>query len=308
VIELLPGQTTNIVLGGKGRAVVGHIDLPKAILDRDDWQWQGDISSHDDVPPKPMPDDVRNGTAAQRHSWQDAFQKTPEGKAWLTAARKAMNSFQSFPMEIQPDGSFRIEDVPEGKYEVSVTIWAQATDGEVVQLATGDSKFVIPSMPGGRSDEPLQIDSVPLHLEDIAILGKPAPAFAAPLLGGGTLNLADFRGHYVLLDFWATTCTPCVEEMEHLKPIYDEFGKTGKLEIIGLSSDETAQRALSYVQKQHIYWHQCWVGDNTGKRTFENYIDSEPQIWLIDPEGIVIAKGLRDDKIRSVVESTLNKH
>jgi len=121
--------------------------------------------------------------------------------------------------------------VPAGKYDLSIIIGVRPPlGGELIQLASGSSKFAIPSMPDGRSDEPLQIDPVTLHLEDVAVLGKPAPVFDAPSLNGGTLKLSDFRGHYVLLDFWATACTPCVQEMERLKPVYEEFGKTGQLD------------------------------------------------------------------------------
>jgi hypothetical protein len=60
-INLSPGQTANVILGGMGRAVVGKVDIPSALVGQNDWTWQGYILSHEGLPPRwPMPDDVRN--------------------------------------------------------------------------------------------------------------------------------------------------------------------------------------------------------------------------------------------------------
>ena len=51
-------------------------------------------------------------------------------------------------------------------------------------------------------------------------IGRPAPVFTYPLLGGGTMGLADHRGKVVLINVWATWCPPCIDEMPDLQNLY----------------------------------------------------------------------------------------
>ncbi len=86
-----------------------------------------------------------------------------------------------------------------------------------------------------------------------AQLGQPAPAFAAPELGGGEFDLAGQRGKVVIVNFWATWCGPCRQEMPALDAFYRRHHGEG-LEMIGVSTDRPrdrddvvkAMRAFSY--------------------------------------------------------------
>ncbi len=73
-------------------------------------------------------------------------------------------------------------------------------------------------------------------------MNRPAPAFAAPALDGGSVSLADYSGKVVLLNFWATWCEPCVRELPALQQAHLRYSDQG-LAIIGvnLTDDEQAQ-------------------------------------------------------------------
>ncbi len=74
-------------------------------------------------------------------------------------------------------------------------------------------------------------------------IGDQAPDFEIRTLSGETVRLADYRGKYVLLDFWATWCTPCLKEIPNLKAVYDKFGSSERFAMISLSLDSDAALA-----------------------------------------------------------------
>lgn len=311
-VEIQPGQTARVVVGGKGRPIVGRLEMPAELAGQHDWSCSGNISCQLDAPQKPMPEQVRNGSAQERKTWTAEFLKTDAGKAYLAAAQKALEGFRSYPMEIAPDGGFRIEDVAAGSYELATHVFRQETGADpripaYQQLASGGCQIIVPPMPDGRSDAPLQIGPIVLQLDHIALVGGLAPDFSAPTLDGKTLKLSEFRGKYVLLDFWATDCTPCIEEMPNLKATQQKFGNSGRLTIIGLSLDDKPSVAASYVQKNQIDWKQAWIGGDTGNQVIENYpANGIPAIWLIGPDGKIIAENLRGDAIQTTIAANLN--
>src|SRR5207302_317867 len=78
---------------------------------------------------------------------------------------------------------------------------------------------------------------------------------AGPSLGGTPVNVADYQGKIVLVDFWATWCIPCVQEMPRVKEVYDKYHDQG-LEIIGVSLDDDRAALERFVKGRKIPWPQ----------------------------------------------------
>jgi peroxiredoxin len=78
--------------------------------------------------------------------------------------------------------------------------------------------------------------------------GAVAPDFSLPELTGAQLTLSDYHGKVVLLDFWATWCDPCREEIPHFIELQNDYGDRG-LQIIGVSMDDGPEPVRDYYQR-----------------------------------------------------------
>ncbi|HXY98433.1 MAG TPA: TlpA disulfide reductase family protein [Stellaceae bacterium] len=95
-----------------------------------------------------------------------------------------------------------------------------------------------------------------------AQIGQPAPPFAAPELGGGQFDLAAERGKVVIVNFWATWCGPCREEMPALDAFYRRHHDEG-LEMIGVSADRPRDRSDVVKVMQAFSYPAAMLGDAT---------------------------------------------
>jgi len=137
----------------------------------------------------------------------------------------------------------------------------------------------------------------------------PAPPLAAKSFDSKSVNLEDYRGKYVLLDFWATWCAPCLEEIPKLKEVYEAFGKDGRLVMVSVSLDEEVDAPRKFVAAREIPWVQVWLEGATGGPIARAYAAQQiPAIFLIGPDGKVVAKGLRGEQIKEVVAKALGKN
>jgi thiol-disulfide isomerase/thioredoxin len=100
------------------------------------------------------------------------------------------------------------------------------------------------------------------------------------------------RGKVVLLDFWATRCPPCVEELPNVLATYKKFHDKG-FEIIGISSDENAEILLRFVKARGITWPQ-YLDSYTQISQYWK-INGLPSMWLINKKGLVANKNARPD-------------
>jgi peroxiredoxin len=141
---------------------------------------------------------------------------------------------------------------------------------------------------------------------DALKVGDRAPPFEVQTGDGETIRLRDFAGRYVLLDFWATWCGPCLAETPHLKETYQAFGDDPRFAMIGLSLDSDIAAPRGYAEQNGLGWIQAFLGDWSKTRVPAQYgITGIPSIMLIDPEGKVIAQNLRGERIKAAVAEAL---
>jgi len=139
------------------------------------------------------------------------------------------------------------------------------------------------------------------------MIGAIAPEFTQNDVNGNPVKLSDFRGKYLLVDFWASWCGPCRQENPNVVKAYNEYKDKG-FTILGVSLDDQngKQKWLDAIQKDGLTWTQ--VSDlkywNNEVSTLYG-IRSIPQNVLIDPSGKIIAKNLRGKALLDKLEEIL---
>jgi peroxiredoxin len=129
-------------------------------------------------------------------------------------------------------------------------------------------------------------------LARLDMVGKPAPNVVARDIQGGTVRLADLRGKYVLIDFWATWCAPCVAELPRLQAAYTRYHEAG-FEIVGVSLDESKSAVVDFARSRKTPWRQIHNA-GAGADLVEAFgVNTIPATFLIDPQGIITRLELR---------------
>ncbi len=128
--------------------------------------------------------------------------------------------------------------------------------------------------------------------------------FKAVQPDGTVLRLSDYvgKGKYILVDFWASWCGPCREEIPHLKDLWYEF-KGDKFDIVGAPVFDKPENTQETVDEFKIPWKQILsVPESVPEAYGFNYI---PYIILISPDGTILERDLRGEAVREAVKKYL---
>jgi thiol-disulfide isomerase/thioredoxin len=300
--DVPPGGTAEVALGGTGRPVVGRFTGPDGTVPivrfRD---TTGLLLIRDPLPRKPG-----NASASARR------EQERQVRFRTIAERQALERLnKDFGLEIAPDGTFHADDVPPGRYQFSLAHFERDVVGETITFMSSvvfQREVNVPEAEPGHADEPFNVGDVIIAPKDHhgPDVGEEVPALLARTLDDTPLSLADYRGKYVLLDFWATWCAPCRAQTPYLKAAFEAFGKDEHFVMLGLSVDESVRPLRQYVAENGLGWTQAFLGRGPSEHgTVDFGVHGIPSIWLIGPDGKVVAKGLRGDAIKEAVAEAL---
>jgi peroxiredoxin len=141
--------------------------------------------------------------------------------------------------------------------------------------------------------------------EKLTAIGNPAPAFILNDVNGKPVALSASKGKYTLLDFWASWCGPCRQENPNVVKAFHRFQGKG-FDIFGVSLDTDKSKWAAAIKKDGLDWTQ--VSDLKGWKTdvVSLYgIKGIPMNYLLDKNGIIVAKGLRGEDLDKKLQELL---
>ena len=124
-------------------------------------------------------------------------------------------------------------------------------------------------------------------------LSANAPDFTLRSVGGANVRLAEQRGQVVMVNFWATWCTPCLQEMPHLSRLYERYRASGFV-LLGVNIDDDPRAAAALATKLGLRFPVLLDTDKKVSRIYD--MSAMPATLLIDRDGRVrhIHRGYRD--------------
>jgi peroxiredoxin len=146
-----------------------------------------------------------------------------------------------------------------------------------------------------------------LNAAKTTTIGSIAPDFTLNTPDNRPVRLSDFRGKYLLIDFWASWCGPCRMENPNLVKAYNSY-KNKNFEILGVSLDQPGDKTawLRAIEKDQLTWPQ--VSDLGGWQSSvarQYNISTIPQNLLLNPDGVIIAKNLRGNALSTKLAELL---
>lgn len=214
-------------------------------------------------------------------------------------AQHKTNPYTMLLIDFNRDGYFDSEDGSNEAYKtnepfnISGITWeidSLYSDGSAIQLVQSDTS-VLP-VTALRS-------------------GEKAPNFKAKTIDEKEIDLSDFRGKYVLIDFWGTWCGPCIDELPNLKKAYDKYHSRG-FEIIGIATDDNPQKVKNFVENNDLEWLQIFEEHFSEDTKINKLYDVQgyPQQYLVGPDGLILNSGfeIRGENLLAKLEKLLGEN
>lgn len=310
VVDLMPGTTNHVVVGGSGRKVFGRIQVPGGDPSDVDWLW--DVHELQTQPPRPksfpQPISAANPTPqaameAQRRYEQAMrdFQQSPEGNLYERSIRR-------YALAFKPDGSFSLDNVPAGNYLLQVAPTEKPSDPDSYNYRELGRLTVPVTVKAGKAvNEPLDLGTFDLRIQALIRKGGMAPAFDVAAIDGTQIPWAALRGKVVLLYFWAEWAL-APNDIAILKDLAERYENDDRFLLIHLCSQADKARLALLVKQFQMPGRGMAIpvdGSDTVAGLYQ--VNGWPTALVIGPNGRLEGVQLRGESIRSVVTKAMTR-
>ena len=135
------------------------------------------------------------------------------------------------------------------------------------------------------------------------LVGGPAPTFKLEAVDGQILNLSDLKGQFVILNFWATWCVPCVKEMPEFQKAHQSLNQ--KVKIIGINLAESKEQVNDYIRGKGYSFPILLDGYGNVSQEYE--VLHLPVTFFITPDGVIREKIFGGGVTREMIEAKINQ-
>jgi len=134
----------------------------------------------------------------------------------------------------------------------------------------------------------LATSSTDQSLGSSPLLANPAPPITGSTLDGSTFDLDAERGRWVVVNFFATTCVPCVREHPELVAFDEAHLPVGDATVVSIAFSDSAKNVTEFFEQNGGRW--AVLTEDTGKHAIEYGVAAVPETYLVSPTGIVTSK------------------
>ena len=228
-----------------------------------------------------------------------------QARVWFEPLLVGENAFPIRPRtqeELLTEALSEALDLPEGYFP---TLPQPYEIQDRVKL--GDDYFLLAKV----SPEGNELILKPTHADNTGLRkGNSAPLFTGNSLDSTLIGLSDYRGKYVLIDFWGVWCAPCLDEVSFLLEAYNAYPRD-RFDILAVAFDEH-ERLEEFVEEKGLPWKQLLqpMENDATNKVLELYrIDSYPTTFLLNPEGIIVGREveLRGDELMKTLKQFLGE-
>ncbi|MCA9013565.1 MAG: TlpA family protein disulfide reductase, partial [Planctomycetaceae bacterium] len=281
-LDLQPGKTRSVKLGGDGLQVDGKVRLLGDGADKIEFRYGIHTLVRVDAGQIPVPEHAKNGLK-HKAGEQQAYEEK------LSGVGGDLQGMEQHSVKLNPDGSMLINGVRPGRYRFLLKVYEPPTGCLVDPIGYGFLEFHTDDYK--VHDNRINLGTIDVVLKTIPKASDQLPNFSWQDLDGKNSSLTDYQGQFVLLDFWATWCGPCIQAMPEIKKLHDAAAVNQNLKILSLSLDEDIEKAKAFAREQRFDWSQGFVGDITASSTGTALgISSVPLYILLDGHGRIVAR------------------
>lgn len=185
-------------------------------------------------------------------------------------------------------------------YAANIMLGMDATNYENDLISY--SKIALSNFPNHKA---VQSFAKQMEVAAKVAIGQPAPEILALSPDGKAIKLSDYKGKYVLLDFWASWCAPCRQENPNLVQQYNIF-KDKNFTILGFSLDENNVSWVKAIEDDGLIWdHFSEFKQWDAQAALMYNVNAIPASFIINPKGIIIAKNLRGKALNEYLTKIL---